>query len=96
MNTLTRLALVAVFAAAPMAACTQQEADNAADNAGEAARDVGAEVRDTTGDVADATRNAAGEVAEGTRETVDRATTTEETTVRAGEDGVEVRNTETR
>ena len=81
MNTLTRLALAAALVAAPLAACTQQEADNAAD---------------TTGDVADATRDAAGTVADETRDTVDDATTTtEETTVRAGEDGLEVQNTET-
>ena len=81
MNTLTRLALAAALVAAPLAACTQQEADNAAD---------------TTGDVADATRDAAGNVADETRDTVDDATTTtEETTVRAGEDGLEVQNTET-
>ena len=92
MNTLTRLALVAVLTAAPLAACTQQDADNAADTAGNA----GAEVRDTAGDAADATRDAAGTVADETRETVDNATTTtEETSVRAGDDGLEVRNTET-
>lgn len=96
MNTLTRLVLAAALVAAPLAACTQQEADNAADTAGETAENAGAAVRDTAGDAADATRDAAGTVADETRETVDDATTTtEETSVRAGDDGLEVRNTET-
>ena len=96
MNTLTRLALAAALVAAPLAACTQQEADNAADTTGEAMENAGAEVRDTTGDVADATRDAAGNVVDETRDTVDDATTTpEEPSVRAGDDGLEVRNTET-
>ena len=54
MNTLTRLALVAALAAAPLAACTQPEADrageqaeNAAANATDAAGDDGLEVRNT-------------------------------------------------
>ena len=93
MNTLTRLAIAAALVAAPLAACTQQEADNAADTA----ENAGAEVADTAGDAADATRDAAVNVADETRDTVDDATTTttEETTVRAGDDGLEVQNTET-
>jgi len=92
MKTLTRLALAAALVAAPLAACTQQEADNAADTA----ENAGAEVADTAGDAADATRDAAGNVVDETRDTVDDATTTtEETSVRAGEDGLEVENTET-
>ena len=92
MNTLTRLAVAAALVAGPLAACTQQEADNAADTA----ENAGAEVADTAGDAADATRDAAVNVADETRDTVDDATTTtEETTVRAGDDGLEVRNTET-
>jgi len=96
MNTLTRLALIAAFAAAPLAACTQQEADNAADNAGETVQDAGSAVADTAGDAANATHDAAGNVAAETRDTVDGATTTtEQTSVRAGEDGIAVENTET-
>ena len=96
MSTVTRLALAVALVAAPLAACTQQEADNAADTAGEPVQDAGSAVADTAGDAADATQDAAGDVADGTRDAVDDATTTtEETSVRANEDGIAVENTET-
>ncbi len=78
MNTLTRLALVAAFAATPMAACTEQEADNAAYETGEAAENAGAEVAATTENAMEATGEAAENVAAETEETVDEATTTPE------------------
>ena len=78
MNTLTRVALVAAFAAAPMAACTEQEADNAAYETGEAAENVGAEVAATTETVVEETGEAAGNVAAETEDAVDEATTTPE------------------
>ena len=85
MNTLTRMALIAAFAAAPLAACTEPEVENAADR-----------TEETVENAADATGDAARDVAAETRETVDETTTTtEETTVRAGDEGLEVRNTET-
>ncbi|MDQ7812536.1 hypothetical protein [Brevundimonas sp.] len=78
MNTLTRLALVAAFAAAPLAACTEPEAENAAYETGEAAENAGAEVAATTENVVEETGDAARDVAAETEETVDEATTTPE------------------
>lgn len=101
MNTLTRMALVAALAAAPLAACTQQEADNAGDrteaaatDATEAAGDAAAGAARAVDNAADATGSA---IRDGASETRDAANdvTTEETTVRTGDDGLEVRTTET-
>lgn len=94
MKHLFRLTLIAALSAGPMAACTQQEADSAADRAENTAEAAGSEVRSA----ADATGDAARDVATDTSDAVDNTIDTErnETTVRAGEDGVEVQNTETR
>jgi len=104
MNTLTRLALAVVLAAAPLAACTQPEADRAGDQAENAAADARDAAVDAAGDAgravdsaADATGEAVREGASETREAVDGVTTTtEQTTVRTGENGVEVTRSETR
>ena len=61
-------------AAAPMAACTEQEADNAAYETGEAAENAGAEVAATTENAMEATGNAAEGAVDETGEAMDNAT----------------------